>query len=153
MFSRLYYGEYYYTGSHSTHEDRRIPFVIRINPKATIKIVLHFKRYLLYFFGMSTPNIPKASMGTQVPMAKASIAAAPFFHEPDEAANIHIELSAPQGISPVRRPTESALPLKRHGFAGNGFNRRRIGTPHIHRPMSTTSRPQTVKSILLTSES
>ena len=71
---------------------------------------------------MNTPKSPKASINTQVPKPKASMAAAPLFHEPDEAANIHMELNAPQGMSPVKSPTASALPLKRQGFAGTGLN-------------------------------
>ena len=54
-------------------------------------------------------------MNTQVPKPKASIAAAPLFHEPDEAANIHMELQRTAGHEPGQGAA-SALPLKRQGF-------------------------------------
>ena len=115
-----------------------------------MRIVLPLSRYLLYRFGMNAPSRPNSSIKTHVPAPKASMLTAPLAHDPDEAAKIHIDDSAPHGIRPVSSPTANALPRKRQGLVSSGLIRRRNGTPHILSPMSTTSSPLTVRSMLLT---
>lgn len=113
-----------------------------------MRIVLPLSRYLLYRFGRNVPSRPNSSIKTHVPAPKASMLTVPLAHDPDEAAKIHIDDSAPHGIRPVSSPTANALPRKRQGLVSSGLIRRRNGTPHILSPMSTTSSPLTVRSIL-----
>ena len=82
----------------------------------TISTVLTLVMYLLYLFGMNFPNIPKKIMSTHVPIPNANIEAAPDLQEPEAAANIHIAVSAPHGISPVSSPTMTGPPLNLHGL-------------------------------------
>ena len=91
----------------------------------TISTVLTLVMYLLYLFGMNFPNIPKVIMSTHVPSPNANIEAAPDFHEPEAAANIHITVSAPHGISPVSSPTMAGPLLNLHGFVSCGLMRLR----------------------------
>ena len=133
------------------------PFIIRHRPRATTRTVLSLRTYLLYFFGIKAPRVPKISIGIDVPSAKLSMHSIPLLALPEEALSSHIALKAPHGISPVSNPTISGLPKalflndegSSHGGRRTTLKLRRNGTPHIRRPIRTTSAPHIVKSMLL----